>query len=278
MILGPGAACRRAAALAVLALAGCVRAPPPDLSRDPVPLLAQVRSAQDAVTSCRGSARLALSAPDLAGSLDAWVAAETSGRLRVEVFDFFGNPAAVLVAGGGRFALLDSRAGTFHRGDDTPENLARLLPVPLGARELARVICGSAPILDGHPVAAEPGDGVVLLEIAGAAGRQVLGVGEGASIVSASFLPGARGGTAWKAAFSIFRHPGGRRFPTEVDLRGGGAEIGLRWKDDLEVNGAPDDALFALEPPRGARVIDLAPGAGPPPIDLPIRPSTPGRP
>ncbi|MEY2668698.1 MAG: hypothetical protein RJA59_1336 [Pseudomonadota bacterium] len=278
MILRPAAVGRAAAFVALSALAGCVRAPPPDLSRDPAPLLAQVRAAQGGVTSCRGSARLALSSPDLSGSLDAWVAAETSGRLRVEVFDFFGNPAAVLVAGGGRFALLDARAGTFHRGDDTPENLARLLPVPLGARELARVICGSAPILDGQPVAAEPGDGVVLLELAGPAGRQVLGVGEGASIVSASFLPGARGGTAWKAAFSIFRHPGGRRFPTEVELRGGGAEIGLRWKDDLEVNGAPDDALFGLDPPRGARVIDLAPGEGPPPIDLPIRPETQGRP
>ena len=194
------------------------------------------------------------------------------------MFDFFGNPAAVLVAGGGRFALLDARAGTFHRGDDTPENLARLLPVPLGARELARVICGSAPILDGEPVAAEPGDGVVLLEIAGPAGRQVLGVGEGASIVSASFLPGARGGTAWKAAFSVFRHPGGRRFPTEVELRGGGAEIGLRWKDDLEVNGAPGRrALHPRAPAR--RPGDRArPGAGPPPIDLPIRPATQGRP
>lgn len=278
MSVAPVAAGRAIAALGIVALAGCLRAPPPDLSRNPAPLLAQVRAAQGGVGSCRGSARLALSAPDLSGSLDAWVAAETSGRLRVEVFDFFGNPAAVLVAGGGRFALLDARAGTFHRGDDTPENLARLLPVPLGARELARVICGSAPILDGEPVAAEPGDGVVLLEIAGPSGRQVLGVGEGASIVSASYLPGARGGTAWKAAFSVFRHPAGRRFPTEVELRGGGAEIGLRWKDDLEVNGAPDDALFILEPPRGAQVIELPPGAPAPPIDLPLRPATPGRP
>ena len=265
------------AALALVSAAGCVRAPPPDLSRNPAPLLAQVRAAQEGVSSCRGSARLGLSSPDLSGSLDAWVAAEKSGRLRFEVFDFFGNPAAVLVAGGGRFALLDTRAGTLYRGDDTPENLARLLPVPLGARELASVVCGGAPILDGQAVTAEPGDGVVLLEVAGAAGRQVLAVGEEASIVSASFLPGARGGTAWRAAFSIFRHPGGRRFPTEVELRGGGAELSLRWKDDLEVNGAPEDALFELDPPRGARSVDLAPGAPPPPLDLPIHPTTQGR-
>jgi hypothetical protein len=269
---------RRAAVLALAVAAGCVRAPPPDLSRDPAQLLAQVRAAQEGVTSCRGSARLSVSSPALSGSLDAWVAAERPGRLRVEVFDFFGNPAAVLVAGGGRFSLLDARAGTLHRGEDTPGNLARLLPVPLGARELALVVCGRMPLIDGRAVAAEPGDGVVLLEIAGTSGRQVLAVGEGAAIVSGSQLPGARGGVPWKAAFSIFRRQRGQRFPTEVELRGGGAEMALRWKDDLEVNGPPDDALFSLDPPRGVRVIDLAPGALPPPLDLPIRPPAPGRP
>jgi len=269
---------RRLAALLLVAAAGCVRVPPPDLSRNPEALLAQVRAAQAIVASCRGSARLALSTPDLGGSLDAWVAAERSGRLRVEVFDFFGNPAAVLVAGGGRFALLDARAGTLYRGEDRPENLARLLPVPLGARELAQVVCGSAPLLDGKGVAAEPGDGVVLLEIAGEGGRQVVAVGEGASIRSASFLPRPGGGTAWKAEFSVFRHPDGRLFPTEVDLSGGGSELSLRWKDDLELNVAPEDALFELATPKGVRVVDLAPGSPAPALDLPIRPATPTRP
>ena len=139
------------------------------------------------------------------------------------------------------------------------------------------MVCGGVPLLDGQAVAAEPGDGVVLLEIAGAAGRQVLAVGDGASIVSASFLPGARGGTRLEGRLLHLPHPGGRRFPTEVELRGGGAELALRWKDDLEVNGAPDDALFRLDPPRGARVVDLVPGAPPPPLDLPIHPATQGR-
>jgi hypothetical protein len=269
-----------AASLASLLLsaAGCVRAPPPDLSRDPGALLEQVRRAQAGVASCRGAARLGVSSPDLSGSLDAWVAAERSGRLRVEVFDFFGNPAAVLVAGGGRFALLDARKGILYRGEDRPESLARLLPVPLGARELAAVLCGTVPIVDGQGVTAEPGDGVVLLEVAGAEGRQVLAVGPEASVQSASFLPGARRGIAWKAAFSVFRHPAGRRFPTEVELRGGGAELSLRWKDDLELNGKVEDALFTLDTPRGARVVDLAPGSPPPSLDLPLRPAAPARP
>ena len=264
------------AILLVLA-AGCARVPPPDLSRNPASLLEQVRAAQDRVTACRGSARLAVSSSGLSGSLDAWVAAEKGGRVLVEVFDFFGNPAAVLVAGGGRFALYDARAGALYRGDDTPENLARLVPVPLGARDLASVICGSAPIIDGRAMLAEAGDGVLLLEIAGESGRQVLAIGEGGAVQDASFLPGARAGTPWRAAFSAFGRLDGRRFPRDVDLRGRGAEVSLRWKDDLEVNLPPEGSLFHLDPPRGARVVELAAGARPPPLDLPIHPTTPSR-
>jgi hypothetical protein len=249
---------RRRASVAALALAaGCARVPPPDLSRDPALLLEQVRVAQGGVSACRGSARLSVSSSSPSGSLDAWVAAEKGGRVRVDVFDFFGNPAAVLVASGGRFALYDARAGVLYRGDDTSENLARLVPVPIGARDLASVICGSAPIIDGRAVSAEAGDGVLLLEIAGESGRQVLAVGEGGVVERASFLSGARGGTSWKVAFSAFRRTAGQRFPGDVELRGGGAEVSLLWKDDLEVNLPPEISMFHLDPPRGARVVDL---------------------
>jgi len=267
-----------AAAVALVLGTGCARVPPPDLSRDPSLLLEQVRASQDRVTTCRGSARLGVSSPDLSGSLDAWMAAEKGGRVRVELFDFFGNPAAVLVASEGRFALYDARAGALYRGEDTPENLARLVPVPIGARDLARVICGSAPLVEGRAVLAEPGDGVLLLEIAGEAGREILAVGEGGAVTRASFLPAAGSGTPWRADFSVFRHLAGQKVPRDVELRGGGAEVTLRWKDDLEVNRAPESSLFQLETPRGARVVDLAPGVRPPPIDLPIHPTIPSKP
>jgi hypothetical protein len=269
---------RAIAVLLVLLGAGCARVPPPDLSRNPEELLEQVRASQGRVTACRGSARLVVSSPELSGSLDAWAAAEKGGRVRVELFDFFGNPAAVLVASEGHLALYDARAGVLYRGEDTPENLARLVPVPIGSRDLSSVICGSAPILAGRAVQVEPGVGVLLLELAGEAGRQILAVGEGGAVTRASFLPGASAGTPWKAAFSSFRAVAGLRFPGDVELRGGGGEVSLRWKDDLELNLPPEGSLFQLETPRGARVVELAPGGKPPPIDLPIRPATPTRP
>jgi hypothetical protein len=75
--------------------------------------------------------------------------------------------------------------------------------------------------------------------------------------------------------FDLFRHRGGARFPTEVELRAAAAHvrIALRWKDDLEVNGASEPGLFRLEPPRGARVVDLPPGESAPAAPLPVRPA-----
>jgi len=40
-------------------------------------------------------------------------------------------------------------------------------------------------------------------------------------------------------------------------------KIGLHWKE-VEVNGEVDPALFRLEPPAGARVVELEEGDAPP--------------
>jgi hypothetical protein len=257
----------------ILGAAACTRVPPPDLSPDPEVLRSQVRATQDRVRSCRGSARVGVSSPEASGSLDAWLAAEKPDRVRVELLDFFGNTAAVLVAGDGRFSLYDPRAGTLYRGEDTPENLRRLLPVPLGARELASLVCGSVPLLPGGTTSVRPGDGVMLLDIASPAGRQSLRIGAEATIRSASTEPLQGSTSPWSASFDVFRHRGGAVVPTDAELQGEGATVTLHWKEDLEVNPPAAPAAFRLEPPQGARVVDLPAGSAPPPLELPLRPA-----
>jgi hypothetical protein len=268
------AAVRTVAAILLLGAGACARVPPPDLSPDPGALRAQVVAAQDRVRSCRGSARVGISSPEVSGSLDAWLAAEKPDRVRVELLDFFGNPAAVLVTGGGRFSLYDARAGALYRGEDTPENLRRLLPVPIGARALASLVCGSVPLLDGDVLTARPGDGVMWLDVASAAGRQSLAVGPEATIRSARTEPATGAGSPWSASFDVFRHRSGVFVPTDVELEGEGAAVTLHWKEDREVNGPVEPDAFRLDPPQGARVVDLAGDSPPPPVELPLRPST----
>jgi hypothetical protein len=258
----PRSSARLVAAGALLALAAChPRRPPPDLSLDPAALLAEVKAAQDRVVSVQGRARVGLDGPGGAGGGEQFLAAERPGRLRVEAHDFFGNVVAVLVVEDGRLALFDARQGIFQRGAATPANLARLVPVPLPAEALVTLLCGSAPLLDGAAVAAEPGDGLVLLTLRQGDLVQRLEVGPGAVLLASRVRRLTSAGevpAGLDAEFSVHRTRAGQRLPTDLSARSteAGVALTLHWRD-LEVNGPVDPALFRLSPPAGARVVDL---------------------
>jgi uncharacterized protein DUF4292 len=264
--LKPGAWKLAGLVLAGVTLSGCPpRAPPPDLSLDPAQLLAQVRAAQERVTSVRGSVRVRVDGPGAKGSVEALAAAKKPDRVLVQTFDFFGNTAASLAAASGELSLYDSRERTVYRGAATVENLSRLVPVPLSPSDLATLLCGSAPLLDGEAVRASPGRGFVELEIAAGGRRQILRIGTGAAVLSSSVAGG--GGGAYDVAFDGFDAVPGRRFPAEVKVsaRDPRAEVQLSWSD-VETGVALDDALFAPAVPRGARVVGLP--EAPPPAGL----------
>ena len=255
---------------AALALAGChPRRPPPDLSADPAELLAAVQAAQASARSVQGRARVAVDAPGGAGTVDQHLAAEKPGRLRVESHDFFGNVLSVLAVDGGELALYDAREKVFYRGPATRENVGRLVPVSLSPEELATLLCGSAPLLDGQAVAADPGDGVMRLTLRRGDLTQVLEIGAGAAVVSSRLRragPDGQVPVGLQADFSAHKPRAGASFPTDVEARApvSGVALSLHWKE-LTVNGPLDPGLFRLDPPRGARVVDLAADAPPAP-------------
>jgi outer membrane lipoprotein-sorting protein len=258
----PSAALRLVLPLFLGAAAGCVRrAPPADLSADPAELLAQVERTQAAVERVRGEARVKVESKDGSGTITQLVSAQRPDRLRLDALDFFGNPAAALVADGGRFALLDLRAGVFYRGAATPENLARLVPLPISAGELVQILCGAAPIARGRAAAVDAGDGVLRLTVEGDDRMQRLDVGEGAAVQGSvvSLRDGAPAAApAYDLAFGRFEPLGGRPFPGEVKLTAKAVNVKLRltWKE-IEVNGVLPEGTFTLTPPPGVRIVDL---------------------
>ncbi len=273
---------RSASALAVAlgaVLAGCPRVPPPDLSRDPSALLDQVRVAQTRVQRVRGSARVKIASPGASGSFLEFAAAEKPDRLHLETLDFFGNPAAVLVAAGGRFAFLDARANVLYQGDATPENVSRLLPVVLPVEELVTILCGSAPLLPGTPLEVRMEDDRLLLTIGLGDLGQRLAIGEFASVEWSRIRRATPEGSgradevapAYDLEFDAFHRRAGVRFPAglKLDAPAGRSRIQLTWREDLQINGAAEPALFRLVTPRGARVVDLARGAPVPSLELP---------
>jgi hypothetical protein len=259
----------RLASLAALAASACApRVPPPDLSVEPEPLLAQVRAAQAKVRSVRGEARLSVESDAASGAAAQLVAAELPASLRIETLDFFGNPIAVLATSGGRFALWNGREKVFYRGPATPENLALLVPLPLAAEELVAILCGTAPVPAGaRAVSATPGRGFVTLELALEDGRrQVLRVGAGA-LVERSEVQGAGG---YRLRFEQRGlEESAPRFPAKVTLASDTPRVSLEltWRE-AEANVSHDPAFFRIEPPRGARVVELGNEPPPSPFDV----------
>lgn len=258
---------KRIALLAAAALVACTpRRPPPDLSLDPAALLAQVRAAQDRVRSVRGDARIRIRAPDGSGTLSALVAAERPDRVYVQTVDFFGNTLAVLATSGGALSLYDARAGVLYRGPATPQNVARLIPVPLSPEDLAAILCGAAPLLDGVAERAEPGRGHVTLTLVAGERTESLRVGPGARVERAALrVAGAQGPPGWDLEIDRTVAVEGGAFPEEVSLSTESPEVRLHltWQE-AEWNAPIDAALFTPAPPRGARIVDLG-EAGPPP-------------
>lgn len=253
---GRGALARGALLLSLAGAAACARrAPPPDLSPDPVALLAEVERTQARVERVRGEARVRIQSPGGDGTVTQFVAAERPDRVRLDALDFFGNPAAVMVTDGGRFALLDLRKGIFYRGAATPENLARLLPLAIQAEELVLLLCGAAPIVAGRPTAVEPGDGVLRLRVEGPDRVQRLDVGAGAAVHASTSTPGPG---RYDVTFDRFRERAGRPFPGTVRLEaaGAGVRVELAWKE-IEVNAVLPEGSFTLAPPPGARIVEL---------------------
>ena len=265
-----------AAVAAALTLAACApRRPPPDLSLDPAALLAQVEGAGAAVTRVQGEARLRLDAPGARGTVPVFVAVERPDRLHVEALDFFGNPAATLVAAGGRLAIYDARARTFYVGSATGANVARLVPLPLSPERLVAILCGT-PVLEGGPDAAEPGSGEVTLTLREGPRTATLRVGPRAALLRASFRGGAPAVPDHEVAFGAFVDLERVRFPIEVAVtsREPAVRLELSWKEP-EVGGKSLDAgLFRMDPPAGAKVVDLDATELPPAsLPLPLQPA-----
>ena len=95
---------------------------------------------------------------------------EQSGRVRFDVMTQFG-PIAILTSDGERFAFSDLREKRYLFGPTCPQNIARLLGVPLSAQETARFLLGGTPLI-AHAQSAlvlnEAGHYLVTLQGAGA--------------------------------------------------------------------------------------------------------------
>jgi outer membrane biogenesis lipoprotein LolB len=248
---------RLAAAVLVFAL-GCPRGPvtvgPP---LDPVALLQQVEKAHAEPQTLSASGKAAVEAPENAGRYQIQVLVRRPASLRIAALDPLGNPAAVLVADGGRFALLDLRNNLFYQGPSTPENLSRLIPQPLRDAELVALLLGAVPELPGaRPVEAHrAGDGSVLTLASGDLTQEV-SLGPDLRIEHVRRLRG--GALWWSADLDDFDDASGQQMPRHLHLTAPSAKIAVDLQLKDRVWGKPiPPAAFRLTPPQGVKLVEV---------------------
>src|SRR3954470_9808626 len=112
---------------ALLLLVGCPKPLVPG-ALDAEGLSAQVTAAHRGPDTLSCQAKAIIQAPENSGRWPLHILAKRPGSLRLEGLTPLGDPAAVLIADQGRFALADLRNNVFFRGPATPRNLSRLIP------------------------------------------------------------------------------------------------------------------------------------------------------
>ena len=249
---------KRAALLCACACAlACPRREGRGPNVDPVALYEQIEKAHARPDSLTASGKAFVDAPENGGRYALEVSVRRPASLRIALLDPLGNPAALLVADGGRFALLDLRERVFYRGPSTPENLSRLLPAPLSDAELVALLLGAMPELPGSvpEEAFRAGEGSVLVLRAGQLVQEV-SVGADLRLEHVRRFDGPR--PRWAADLDEHDDLGGVQMPRFLrfvvpDRK---TQVELRLKDRL-VGKPPPSGAFQLGPPAGVKVVEV---------------------
>jgi hypothetical protein len=249
---------RRAALLAVCACAlGCPKRQGRGADLDPIALYEQIQRAHAGPETLSASGKAFVDAPQGGGRYALEVSVRRPRSLRIALLDPLGNPAALLVADGGRFALLDLRERVFYRGPSTPENLSRLLPAPLSDAELVALLLGAMPELPGATPAEafRAGEGSVLVLRAGNVVQEV-SVGDDLRLEHVRRSVGGR--PWWSADLEEHDDMGGVPMPRFLRfvIPDRKTQVELRLKDRL-VGKPPPNGAFQLGPPPGVKVVEV---------------------
>jgi outer membrane biogenesis lipoprotein LolB len=252
-------ACVACLAVDLFLAVGCVKqqvvaGPPVDAAA----LHAQAQAAHRVpeTLSCDGKAFV--DAPENGGRYALHISVKRPASLRIEALTPLGDPAAVLVASEGKFALMDLRNNVFYRGPASPRNLSRLIPAPFTPDELVALITGAIPDLrDAQPQAARrEGDGYLLtLAAPGTVETVTLG---GDLRVTKVRRTTERGDLLWEVTLDEHDDSTGAQLPRLIHLEAplGKTRVDLRLRN-LLAGKPPPQGAFLLGVPQGMRVEEV---------------------
>jgi outer membrane lipoprotein-sorting protein len=254
--------------VALIALSGCKSAPacPSQVRTDPTHALSDHETGRANWRSLKAEARVTQwgSRGRIRGTVLMFL--EQPNRVRFDVMTQVG-PAAVLTSDGESFQLSDLREGTFLHGPTCPQNIARLLGVPVPAEQILRLLTGGTTTLDAIEQSMECRDGLYVVTLLGADGTTqevAFSVADGDQDkppreqrlnLRRSTERDPDGKKRWEATYDDYIDVDGQLFPTNVRLvdEAEGADTAVRVKSITLDPDVPDGA-FHQTPASGMSV------------------------
>lgn len=166
--------------------------------------------------------------------------ARLPSKLRVDLLSPFGSTLSVLTVNDGRFAMSDIREDRYLEGPADPCNIARLVRIPLPPEDVARVLVGHTPIIDGAAEVIWSDKGYYRVTISDGDRTQLLDVGPDPDV-----LPLLRSrledsaGQIYDMSFERWRSVKGIPIPHEIRIKmpRDDADLLVRYDDDgVELN------------------------------------------
>jgi outer membrane lipoprotein-sorting protein len=220
-------------------------------------LLREVDELEGHVQSVKGSARVQAQSPQGGGETAAFVAARTPAEVHLELLDFFGAPAEVLVSDGRTFGLYQRDKAVYFHGPATAAAISKLLPVDLSAQDLVAILLGRTPRLSVAPssIVADEKDEAYKVTLSLGPRTQTLWVHPVSKRVLRSVLTGPGGYSL------LFEQPltsAGVPFARKVTFTDATSKVVLRFStEDVELNTQLDAALFTPSIPSGAKQVEV---------------------
>jgi outer membrane lipoprotein-sorting protein len=243
--------------------------PPPDMVESAEEILRLARGQGQAVTSLSTEARISVYGPEGARKGRMVLLAQRPASLHASVLSPTDDLLAVTVSDGTRFTSFERGAPICHQGESCPENVTRLLPVPLDGADLVSILLGAPPKIGAQSPTttwdARAGayriDGVLAPRDDGTpGGAMTLWVSHGDWLLKrlsfdgvAPLPPSSRVVVTWDDPQQV----SGRSFPHRIrmSVEKAGLDVQLRYRD-VELNAELGEDAFRTPCPPGTEIYE----------------------
>jgi outer membrane lipoprotein-sorting protein len=241
-----------------LCWAGCVRKTPvlEPVDLPVAPILERLDEKRVALSGFRASGTLRLEGRGRQWSGRALVLARFPHRLRLELLNFFGQPALYVVSDGEEF-ITWAPGENASRGFALGKVIATLTSLPLQDNEAMLLLAGALPEFQYRETRLfrDPQDGAFVLSLEDPARGEIERVWLEEDAATIRRLQRIQGGTSLlDATFSEFTEADGFCYPREVKIEVAGVHLALRYQVFVP-NVHLDDEVFHLELPPGVKVL-----------------------